>query len=261
LTFTDAGQDHKRFGAAVEKKNEGHEGFNRVCSMTVRVNMGRSRSGRQRPPDRAVVAFDFDGTLTFRDSFLAFLAWRSGPLGYCLGLVLLAPAALVYLVGGRDRGRLKAAAGRVFLRGLSHEALARACAEFAQSSAGQSLIRPDAEQCWAEWRAKGAIMVIVTASPEDVVRPFAKSLGGEVLIGTQLQFDAAGRATGALEGENCRGEEKARRLRARFGPELRLRAAYGDTSGDREMLAMAETRGYRVFTARRRKASASAGAR
>jgi phosphatidylglycerophosphatase C len=39
------------------------------------------------------------------------------------------------------------------------------------------------------------------------------------------------------------------RLKAAFGADLTLKAAYGDTSGDREMLAMAEISGYRVFKA------------
>ena len=95
-------------------------------------------------------------------------------------------------------------------------------------------------------------MAIVTASPEDVVAPFAGRLGADVLIGTRLKFDDQDRITGEFDGENCRGEEKVRRLRARFGPQLRLKAAYGDTSGDREMLALAEVQGYRVFAARRR---------
>ncbi|MDB5447022.1 MAG: family hydrolase, partial [Phenylobacterium sp.] len=56
------------------------------------------------------------------------------------------------------------------------------------------------------------------------------------------------RATGAFATPNCRGPEKAARLQARFGPDVRLEAAYGDTSGDREMLAIARTAGYRVFT-------------
>ena len=71
--------------------------------------MGRSKRGRQGVDERAIVAFDFDGTLSFRDSFMAFLAWRAGALGFGLGLVRLLPAALAYLVH-RDRGRLKGAA-------------------------------------------------------------------------------------------------------------------------------------------------------
>ena len=37
------------------------------------------------------------------------------------------------------------------------------------------------------------------------------------------------------------------RLTAAFGPDFELKAAYGDTRGDREMLAAAEIKGYRVF--------------
>jgi phosphatidylglycerophosphatase C len=92
--------------------------------------------------------------------------------------------------------------------------------------------------------------VIVTASPETTVAPFARRLGAEALLGTQLVFDGAGRVTGAFAGPNCRGEEKVRRLRAVYGPDVRLAAAYGDTSGDTEMLAIADEAGFRVFRQR-----------
>ncbi len=68
-----------------------------------------------------------------------------------------------------------------------------------------------------------------------------------MLIGTRLQFDAQDRFTGHLDGANCRGQEKVRRLREVFGPDLRLAAAYGDTSGDEAMLAIADDAGYKVF--------------
>ena len=59
--------------------------------------------------------------------------------------------------------------------------------------------------------------------------------------------EARAAVTGAFATPNCRGSEKVRRLQAVFGEEVRLRAAYGDTSGDTEMLAIAEEPGYRVF--------------
>jgi phosphatidylglycerophosphatase C len=192
------------------------------------------------------VAFDFDGTLSFRDSFTAFLAWRSGSIRYAAGLLRLAPAALRYLID-RDRGRLKAKAAKVFLRGSSRAALAQDCERFARSPLGRSMIRPDAEQCWRDWRKKGAFLVIVTATPEEVVAPFAHALGADLLIGTHLAFDAEDRVSGAFAGENCRGAEKVRRIRVALGPDVALEAAYGDSSGDREMLQMAKIKGYRVF--------------
>jgi len=193
-----------------------------------------------------IVAFDFDGTLTTHDSYTAFLKWRAGPARYALGLARLAPAATAYLVH-RDRGRIKAAATREFLRGVPRAELEADARAFAQQ-ASPGFLRPDALETWRRWRADGARLVIVTASPDLLVAPFARELAADLLIGTQLAFDAQDRATGDFATPNCRGPEKVVRLRAAFGPGVRLKAAYGDTGGDREMLAMAETSGYRVFT-------------
>ena len=38
-----------------------------------------------------------------------------------------------------------------------------------------------------------------------------------------------------------------RRLREAFGDDVRLEAAYGDTDGDKSMLAIAEEPGFKVF--------------
>jgi len=195
--------------------------------------------------DAPVVAFDFDGTLTVRDSFMAFLRWQAGRARFALGMLRLAPASLAYLLH-RDRGKIKAAAVREFLRGLPRDQLEAQAREFAQTQV-RRLLRPDAVAAWKRWRADHVRLVIVTASPDLLVAPFARGLGADALIGTELAFDAQDRVQGGFVTPNCRGPEKVVRLKAAFGPDFKLRAAYGDTLGDREMLAMAEIPGYRVF--------------
>ncbi len=207
--------------------------------------MGLPVPERQSLGSQPIVAFDFDGTLTTRDSFTLFVAWRAGPIRYRWGLLRLAPEIVLYPIL-RDRGRLKASAIREFLSDLTVPQLAESAEAFAQSWT-ERLLRPDALAAWRRWRDQGALMVIVTASPEVLIAPFARRLGADHLIGTQLAVDENDRITGALKGQNCRGPEKARRLMDQFGTDLALAAAYGDTGGDREMLAMAATRGYRVF--------------
>jgi len=194
---------------------------------------------------RPIVAFDFDGTLTVKDSYTAFLAWRAGRLAYAAGLVRLIPALLSYLARP-DRGRLKAAATRVFLAGVSRNEIEADAKRFAESYA-RTLFRPDAIRAWKRWQADNARMVIVTASPDLIVAPFARGLGASLLIGTRLAFDEAGGVTGDFIGANCRGPEKVARLREAFGEDFELAAAYGDTDGDLDMLALAKERGFKVF--------------
>lgn len=197
---------------------------------------------------RPIVAFDFDGTLTIRDSYTAFLRWRAGPAGYGFGLIRLVPALGGYLLD-RDRGRLKAAATRIFLGGVSADRL-RADAERFAELHWDRLMRPDALARWEAWGRDGAERVIVTASPALTVQPFAERLEADRLIGTELTLDEAQRITGGFSTPNCRAQEKVVRLRAAYGDHVRLQAAYGDTSGDTEMLALAEHKGWREFTAR-----------
>jgi phosphatidylglycerophosphatase C len=194
-----------------------------------------------------LVAFDFDGTLTVKDSFNAFLAWRTPPARLALALLRLAPRLAAYAFD-RDRGRVKAAAVGVLLGGTSRDQLAAEAERFAETHAAR-LFRPDALARWEAHRRDGDQLVIVTASPEDVVAPFARRLGADRLIGTRLGFDAEGRVTATFDGPNCRGPEKVARLEAAYGSGVRLHAAYGDTSGDIEMLACADQPFMRLFKA------------
>ncbi|WP_296599542.1 HAD-IB family hydrolase [Phenylobacterium sp.] len=199
-------------------------------------------------PPPPIVAFDFDGTLTVRDSYTAFLKWRTPGAAWIVGGLKLVPAAIAYLFH-RDRGRIKAAATKVFLAGVSRERLEADARRFAELHS-RSLLRPDAVIAWKRWRKERVRLVIVTASPDLVVAPFARGLGADDLLGTPLAFDERDRVTGAFASPNCRGPEKVTRLRAAFGDDLRIRAAYGDTGGDTEMLAVAEEPYFRVFTGR-----------
>jgi phosphatidylglycerophosphatase C len=208
--------------------------------------MGDADQPRQGEPFyRPIVAFDFDGTLTVKDSFNAFLAWRAGRARFVAGLARMAPAVAAYLAN-RDRTRLKESALEIFLRGVSRNEIEADARRFAETQA-RKLFRPDALRAWKLWQSDGARLMIVTASPDLIVAPFARALGAERLIATRLAFDDDDRATGRLDGPNCRGPEKVRRLRAEFGEEVRLDAAYGDSDGDKEMLAIADERGMRVF--------------
>jgi phosphatidylglycerophosphatase C len=208
---------------------------------------------------KKLVAFDFDGTLTVRDSFRAFLRWMTGPAGYAAGVARLAPDLARYLVR-QDRGQLKAAMLARMADGMNEQDLAAAAEKFADI-AFDSLMRRDGLRAVKTWLAEEAEVVIVTASPELIVAPFGRRLGDIEVIGTRLSFAASSCLNGHLEGKNCRGAEKVIRLKQRFGQDVQVEAAYGDSRGDREMLAFARTGHYRVLTEGAAAASLPASAR
>ena len=135
---------------------------------------------------------------------------------------------------------------REFLSGVQRQSLTQDAERFAAAQS-RRLLRPDAVRCWKLWQERGARLIIVTASPEILIAPFARGLGAERLIGTRLGFGTDGAVTGALDGPNCRGPEKVARLREAFGEDVRLEAAYGDSDGDTDMLTLSDQPGMKVF--------------
>ncbi len=200
------------------------------------------------PTPRKLVAFDFDGTLTYRDSFTAFLQAMCGNSRIAKALAFK-PGIVLNYIRTKDRGALKSHLLYNLLGAVSQEELETQIKAFVTRT-GMSLYRPDALKAWEHHDLPDRMRVIVTASPDLLVRPFAELIGADRVIGTRLGFSADGRLLPDLNGANCRGPEKVRRIKEAFGESPELIAAYGDTSGDSEMLALAEKGYYRVFKQR-----------
>jgi phosphatidylglycerophosphatase C len=182
---------------------------------------------------RTVAAFDFDGTLTRRDTLLRFLA-------SVVGWPRVAAALGVHAHRlARDRDVAKERLLVHLLAGRPDDELRRAGHAYAQTIR----IEPHMRERLAWHRQQGHDIVIVSAALDLYLDEVARSLGVEHTLCTTLEVDAEGRCTGRLLGGNCRGPEKAKRLRTYLGDardgDLVL-WAYGDSRGDHEMLAMAD---------------------
>lgn len=76
------------------------------------------------------------------------------------------------------------------------------------------MLRPAALELVERHRRAGDRLAIVTATNDFVTRPIAELLGVRDLIATELERDAAGRATGAIRGVPAFREGKVERVRA-----------------------------------------------
>lgn len=199
------------------------------------------------PPERPVIAaFDFDGTLTYRDSFLPFIKSAVGPWRFYLGLLLLGPILLGYGMRLIPNWRTKQIVLSHFFRRWPQAKLQQAAEGFAHQELPR-LLRPEALQRLSWHRQHGHQLVLVSASLEAYLRPWADRQSFDQVIGTRLGV-TEGQITGHIEGKNCYGPEKVRRLKewASCIEEYYL-YAYGDSKGDRELLAIAQAPCYRSF--------------
>ncbi len=196
-----------------------------------------------------VAAFDFDGTLTQRDTLMPFLARGLGWPRFLLALLRCSPwlAALALRLIPNHVAKQKLLL--VTLKGKTLEQMG----DWTNRWLDQSL--PGQLQSWSmarlgEHRQAGHCCVLVSASPDTYLKRVAEQLGFDALLCTEMAVDN-GRLTGLMKTPNCHGEQKVLRLKAwmteRFGVEssAEIVYAYGDTSGDKPMLRLATHAFYR----------------
>ena len=193
-------------------------------------------------PPVTVAAFDFDGTLTRRDTVVPFLRRLAGNRGLTLALLArsrhMAPVAM-----RRERDLLRALATDMVFRGRAIADVEAQAREYGDRIHAVGL-RPDTVARLAWHREAEHRVVIVSASYEHYVHVVGEHLGVDAVLATRLEV-ADGRCTGRLLGPNCRGPEKVARLRQwlteqDLGLDEITLWAYGDSSGDRELLAAAQ---------------------
>ena len=183
---------------------------------------------------RLVAAFDFDGTITRKDTLVPFLRQVAGHRGFGAAFV----AALPALRATERREAYKAAVLHRILGGLPATALEAEARAYGERLPEQ--FRPEIVERIGWHQDEGHEVVIVSASLRAYLDPVVEHLGLDGVVAVELEVDEAGQLTGAMVGPNCRGHQKVVRLTEWLGGEAPERLwAYGNSSGDRELLAAA----------------------
>lgn len=181
------------------------------------------------PAGSGVAAFDFDGTLTRRDTLFPFLARFRGRGRFAAALAAGARAK------GRDDG--KAVLLDRLVRGLPEAALLDAAADYAVRLS-RRLRGPTVDHLRRHQEA-GHRTVIVSGSLHAYLEPTAAHLEVDGVIGVELEA-VDGLLTGAMARPNVRGAEKVRRLREHLEGGWGTLWAYGNARGDSALLAAAD---------------------
>jgi HAD superfamily hydrolase (TIGR01490 family) len=187
---------------------------------------------------RPIAAFDFDGTVTRRDTMMPFLRLVAGTRRVAgAAFADLPRLALVGLrVGDRDAAKDRVL--RRLLEGRSVGEVLAAGRAYAEAVLAAEL-RAAALERIAWHRDQGHELVLVSASLDAYLDVIGPELGFDQVLCTRLEV-RNGYLTGAMVGGNCRGAAKIARLRvACLDLAAREMWAYGDSAGDRAMLSAA----------------------
>src|SRR5215213_7329096 len=107
--------------------------------------------------------FDFDGTITYGDTYTPFLRYSGKPLRLAVGRVALAPVVLAYRFGLISESRARVFASAFAFRGRSDADVRRAGAAYVRDVL-PGVVRPEALERLAWHKAQGDVVAIVSGS-------------------------------------------------------------------------------------------------
>ena len=194
---------------------------------------------------KAIAFFDFDGTITTKDTLLEFIKFTKGTASFLTGFLLKSPYLVAYKVNLIKNQTAKEKVMEYFFKGTSLTEFQKQCDAFA-SEVVPKLVRPKAAAELKQLQQSGVTVVIVSASFGNWIQKWTEA-NGLLLIATKPEV-RNGKLTGRIEGKNCHGNEKVRRIGEVFTlQQYDTIHAYGDTSGDKPMLALATHAHYKPF--------------
>ncbi|MEO6315093.1 MAG: HAD family hydrolase [Chitinophagaceae bacterium] len=194
---------------------------------------------------KRIAFFDFDGTITTRDTLLEVIKFYKGNFKFYVGFALNAPFILAWKVGIISNQAAKEKILRHFFGGLSLTEFQERCDAFAVTQV-PLLVRPKALKEIEKLVTTGVTVVIVSASAENWIQHWC-NLHNLALIGTKLEV-SNGLLTGNILKRNCHGLEKVNRINAAFDlAQYDEVYCYGDTKGDKPMLELATFSFYKPF--------------
>lgn len=189
--------------------------------------------------DKPVVAlFDFDGTLTLSDTLPLFMRHATGRWGMMISMLSVLPAMLILAcngwrsVGGIDAGTTKERLLRRAFKGKRYDEVDNLGRTFATTI--DEVVAPEVVKCMQQHLEKGHHVVIVSASIDVWIEPWAALYGVQKVIATRMQVQD-NYYTGRFDGGNCNGKAKVERIAQLYNRDEYHIVAYGNSTGDYPM--------------------------
>lgn len=185
-----------------------------------------------------LAVFDFDNTITTKDTLIDFLRFFAGDFHFAMGLLKCVPVIALYKLKFINNQKAKEYLLSHFFNNLPEEDLIKYGREYSLKRLAE-ILNPEAVKRINFHKQRNDELVIVSASPAYWFRDWCNEQGFKTIISTELKKNN-GIITGKILGSNCFGDEKLRRLKHEFPLEdYEYIYAYGDSKGDLALLNFA----------------------
>ena len=193
----------------------------------------------------SLALFDFDGTISNKDSFVAFMKFTHGTPVFVFRMAMGFMTFAGWKLGLVKSHVTKVKALRSFYKDWTEERMTDARRRFT-SEVIPTILFPKALDRIAWHKEQGHRIIVVTASCDAWLGDWTRQMDWEILC-TEMELKD-GAFTGELSKPNCRGKEKVNRVKQHLELESYLEIyAYGNDHGDNQMLAIATHPHFREF--------------
>ncbi|RXK85328.1 HAD family hydrolase [Filimonas effusa] len=188
---------------------------------------------------RKLVAFDFDGTITNKDTFLSFIRFVKGNKAFYLGFAKHILPIIGFKAGLYPNWKAKQLVFSHFFKGMNYQEFQEYGNKF--SIEIEKMIRPAAREAIRTAVREADAVYVITASVEDWVKPWCNQNGISLVLGTTVEVDADGKLTGRFSCANCYGQEKVNRLLLKEPDRSSYTLqSFGDSKGDKQLIAFSD---------------------
>jgi len=193
-----------------------------------------------------LAVFDFDGTIIRKDSLLEFIRFTRGNWRFYSSFLLFSPLLIGMKMKLIPNWKVKQLLFTCLFRGLSIEVFDNWGNDFIAII--DKMLYHKALDALRRHRENGDKIIIISASVENWIKPWAVRNGVDMILATKIEIDKTGALTGRFLTKNCYGQEKVNRLLEMFpNKDLYYLVAYGDSCGDKELIELADEGFYNKF--------------
>lgn len=194
---------------------------------------------------KTIAAFDFDGTITTKDTLIDFLCFSFGRKAFFLGMMKISFVLVLFKLRLISNHSAKEKMFASFFKGMKIKKFTKLCQSY--SIKIDKILNTRAMEKLNWHKHQGHSIVIVSASLENWIVPWAQNNDIHTIIGTQVEISNE-LITGKFSTKNCYGSEKVNRLLALFPNRKEYQLyTYGDSRGDRELLEASDYKFLKCF--------------